>query len=130
MLYWETGQLLPFIDSSEAALPSNGTSAAATTRERNRGGAVREPEVAPAGAPPSLRAQLPPGLQPQTRLNLPRKSLTAELVSWLAVHTRGNSAGTNSSRDTAAARSCMALRHTLLAPGSEREESPEGSPAS
>lgn len=38
MLYWETGQLLPFIDKSNAMLPNNGAFAAATTRKKKRGG--------------------------------------------------------------------------------------------
>lgn len=38
MLYWEMGQLLPFIDKSNATLPNNGAFAAATTRKQKRGG--------------------------------------------------------------------------------------------
>lgn len=38
MLYWEMGQLLPFIDKSNATLPNNGAFAAATTGKKKRGG--------------------------------------------------------------------------------------------
>lgn len=37
MLYWETGQLLPFIDKSSATLPNHGAFAAATTRGKKKG---------------------------------------------------------------------------------------------
>lgn len=81
--------------------------------------------MAPAGAPPTLCAQLLPGLQPQTWLNLPQKSLAAGLVSWLAACTRGSSAGTNPSR-SAAARSRRALRCKLR--GWEGKKAPKEAP--
>lgn len=44
MLYWEVGQLLPFIDKSDATLPNNRAFAAATTRKKRREGEPKDPK--------------------------------------------------------------------------------------